>query len=326
MTPAEVDAFAGAGVSVIHTEKIDSDIAQKALPIIDGLLVVAAKVNSDSIDRLQNCRIIVRYGSGTDNVDVKHASERGILVANVPDFCLSEVADHTMALLLACARKLRLMDRCARDGRWRARAEEKVRRIAGKVLGLVGLGNIAQQVARRAQSFDLTVIAFDPFIDRGRAEELGVKLVELEELLEKSDFVSLHVPLNSETHHMIGEAELGRMKPQAILVNTGRGGLVDEVALVAALQQHRIGAAGIDVFDSLPMFDPNPAYVHHPLFDLDNVILTPHTAGTSVESLEQLMLDGAREAIAVLNGKPPHHWVNRSVVPRIPAAGTPMQK
>jgi D-3-phosphoglycerate dehydrogenase len=322
ITTPESDAFAGAGITVLSTEQIDSDIAQAALPIIDGLLVVSAKVTRASIDRMGNCRIIVRYGSGTDNVDVERASERGILVANVPDFCLSEVADHTMALLLACARKLRLMDRYAREGRWRARTEVEVHRIAGKVLGLVGFGSIAQQVARRACSFDLAVIAFDPFIDPKRAQERAVTLVPFGELLEKSDFVSLHVPLSSETHHMIGEAEIAAMKRDAILVNTGRGGLVDEGALVKALQQHRIAAAGIDVFESLPMFDLNPAYTHHPFFDLDNVILTPHTAGISVESMQQLMLDGAREAIAVLNGSPPQHSVNRSTTP----VGTPMRK
>ncbi len=280
----------------------------------------------DVIDQLDRCQVIVRYGSGTDNVDVARASELGIVVANAPDFCLSEVADHTLTLLLATARKLRVMDRHTREGYWQARAQEKVRRIAGRVLGLVGFGGIAQRVARRAAAFDMKVIAYDPFIDPLRAQKLNVEIVGLEDLLKQSDFVSLHVPLTKETRHIIGEAELRRMKADSILINTSRGGLVDEAALVRALKENWIAAAGIDVYETLPMFDPNPVFVHHPLFDLDNVILTPHTAGTSVESLEQLMLDGAREAIEVLSGRAPRNWVNPAVIPRVPLVGVESSK
>jgi D-3-phosphoglycerate dehydrogenase len=243
------------------------------------------------------------------------------VVANVPDFCLSEVADHTMALLLSTARKLILMDRYTRTGHWQARVEEKVRRIAGKTLGLIGFGSIAQEVARRAMAFDLRVIAYDPYLDRERARTMGVREVELEDLLEQSDFVSVHVPLSEQTEHMIGEKQLRRMKVEAILINTARGGVVDEGALVRALSEGWIAGAGIDVYENLPMFDLDPVYSRHPLFDLDNVVLTPHSAGTSVEALEQLMLDGAREAIKVLSGRPPQNWVNPAVVPRVPLQG-----
>ncbi len=265
--------------------------------------------------------MIVRYGSGTDNVDVQRATGRGIVVANVPGFCLSEVADHTMALLLAAARKLLLMDRYTRTGRWQARSEEEVRRVAGKTLGLVGFGSIAQQVARRAGAFDLRVVAYDPYLDRGRAQSLGVLQVGLEELLEESDFVSLHVPLSSQTSHMIGETQLRQMKAGSILINTARGGLVDEAALVRALSEGWIAGAGIDVYENLPMFELHPAFIRHPLFDLENVVLTPHSAGSSIEALEQLKLDGAREAVTVLSGRLPQHWVNPSVIPRVPLQG-----
>lgn len=325
-TPAEIDAFSAAGVELLFTESIDSELAKKSLPSIDALLVISAKARREVIDQLDRCSVIVRYGSGIDNVDVARATELGIIVANVPDFCLSEVADHTLALLLAAARKLRSMDRHTREGRWQARKQEKVRRIAGKVLGLVGFGSIAQQVARRAAAFDIEVIAYDPFIDPLRAQKLNVEIVGLDHLLERSDFVSLHVPLSKQTRHMIGEQELRKMKAESILINTGRGGLVDEAALVRALKEGWIAAAGIDVYESLPMFEPDPVFVHHPLFDLDNVILTPHTAGTSVESLEHLMLDGAREAVAVLCGHAPRHWVNPTVIPRVPLAGAEAPK
>jgi D-3-phosphoglycerate dehydrogenase len=315
---AEIEAFSAAGVSVSAVESVDSALSRSLLPSIDALLVVSSKVRREVIDRLDRCRVIVRYGSGTDNVDVERATERGIVVANVPDFCLSEVADHTMALLLSTARKLILMDRYTRTGRWHARVEERVRRIAGKTLGLVGFGSIAREVARRAIAFDLKVIAYDPYLDRARARSLGVEEVGLEELLQEADFVSVHVPLTNQTAHMIGEKQLRMMKPESLLINTARGGVVDEAALVRALSEGWIAGAGIDVYENLPMFDPEPAYTRHPFFDLENVVLTPHSAGTSIEALDELMLDGAREAITVLSGRPPQNWVNPGVVPRSP--------
>jgi D-3-phosphoglycerate dehydrogenase / 2-oxoglutarate reductase len=321
VTRDEAQQFLAAEVRVSAAESIDDPIARSLLSSVDALLVVSAKVKRDAIDQLERCRVIVRYGSGTDNIDVQRATERGIVVANVPDFCLSEVADHTMALLLGTARRLILMDRYTRTGHWQARGEGKVRRIAGKTLGLVGFGAIAQAVARRAAAFDLKVVAHDPYLDRGRARTLGVAEAPLDQLLREADFVSLHVPLSEQTLHMIGEKELRKMKPESILINTARGGLVDEVALVRALAEGWIAGAGIDVYEKLPMFDQHPVYIHHPLFDLDNVALTPHSAGTSVEGLEQLKLDGARAAVAVLSGRPPQNWVNPSVISRFPLTG-----
>ena len=198
-TLAETEEFSAAGVNISCRGVDRYPSSRLLLPSVDALIVVSAKVKRDAIDQLDRCRVIVRYGSGTDNVDVQRATERGIVVANVPDFCLSEVADHTMALLLSSARKLILMDRYTRSGHWQARVEEKVRRIAGKTLGLVGFGNIAQEVARRAMAFHLRVLAYDPYLDRARARSLGVLEVGLEELLQKADFVSLHVPLTEKT-------------------------------------------------------------------------------------------------------------------------------
>jgi D-3-phosphoglycerate dehydrogenase len=320
-TKAELDELSAAGITVSVAESIDEPVCRPLLPSIDALLVVSAKVRSDVIDQLKSCRVIVRYGSGTDNVDVHRATERGIVVANVPGFCVSEVADHTMALLLGTARKLVLMDRHTRSGFWQARGAEEVRRIAGRTLGLVGFGAIAQAVARRALAFDLKVIAYDPYLDRGRASRLGVTESSLDLLLRDADFVSLHVPLSERSWHMIGEQELRKMKPDSILINTARGGLVDEAALVQALTEGWIAGAGIDVYESLPMFDQHPQFVPHPFFDLHNVVLTPHSAGSSIEALEQLKLDGARAATAVFSGKPPESWVNPGVICRYPLQG-----
>jgi D-3-phosphoglycerate dehydrogenase len=317
-TRAEIDEFSAAGVKVSVAESINEAACRSLLPSIDALLVVSAKVRADAIDQLTRCRVIVRYGSGTDNVDVQRATELGIVVANVPGFCLSEVADHTMALLLGTARKIVLMDRHTRSGFWQARGQEQVRRVAGRTLGLVGFGAIAQAVARRALAFDLKVIAYDPHLDRGRASSLSVTECTLDQLLREADFVSLHVPLSEQTLHMIGEPELRKMKPESILINTARGGLVDEEALVRALAEGWIAGAGIDVYEKLPMFDQHPQFVPHPLFNLQNVVLTPHSAGSSIEALEELKLDGARAATAVLSGRPPQSWVNPSVIPRFP--------
>jgi D-3-phosphoglycerate dehydrogenase len=320
ITLTERQKFQRAKVELSCAETLHEE-ANGLLSEIDALLVVSAKVRQDMIQAMERCRVIARYGSGTDNIDVESATQRGIVVTNVPDFCLSEVADHTMALLLAVARKIVRMDRHTRSGEWQARGTEEVHRIGGKTLGLVGFGAIAQQVARRAGSFDLRVMAFDPALDRERANALGVEAVELDELLRSADFISLHAPLTERTRHMIGESQLQQMKPGSILINTGRGGLVDEDALVRALSQKRIAGAGIDVYESLPMFEARPEFVHHPLFDLDNVVLTPHSAGSSVESLEQLMSEGAEQAIAVLTGRAPRNFVNPTVKPRFPFPG-----
>lgn len=317
-TSDETEQFSAANVQVFYEETLDSGYAQELISSVDALLVISAKVHRATINVLSKCRVIARYGSGTDNIDVEGATEAGIIVTNVPDFCLSEVADHTMALLLGSIRKLRLMDQHARDGHWQARVQESVPRIAGKTLGLVGFGKTAQQVARRAEPFGLNIVAHDPFLDHACAESLHVREVGFEELLTRSDFISLHAPLTAGTRHMIGEQQLRKMKHNAILVNTSRGALVDEPALVRALSERWIAGAGIDVYETLPMFDLHPEELNHPLFQLDNVILTPHSAGCSTESLQQLMSEGAGEAIAVLSGKRPSHWVNPSVTPRIP--------
>jgi D-3-phosphoglycerate dehydrogenase len=321
ITLTERQKFQHAKVELSCAEMPLHEGARALLSRIDALLVVSAKVRQDTIQEMERCRVIVRYGSGTDNIDIESATQRGIVVANVPDFCLSEVADHTMALLLAVARKIVRMHEHTRSGEWQARASEEVHRIAGKTLGLIGFGAIAQQVARRARSFDLRVVAFDPALDRECAKALNVEPMELNELLRSADFISLHAPLTERTRHMIGESQLKQMKAGCILINTGRGGLVAEDALVRALSQKRIAGAGIDVYERLPMFDARPNFVHHPLFDLDNVVLTPHSAGSSVESLEQLKSEGAEQAIAVLEGRAPRNFVNPTVRPRFPFHG-----
>jgi D-3-phosphoglycerate dehydrogenase len=188
-------------------------------------------------------------------------------------------------------------------------------RLAGRTLGLVGFGRTAQALARRARCFDLRVLVYKPGLDSA-AERLGVQPTDLDTLLAQSDFVSLHVPLTSATRHMMGEREFRLMKPGAYLINTARGGVVDENALLKALSEGWIAGAGIDVYETLSMFDPNPSEIDHPLFHLKNVILTPHSGGCSQESLEHSMSEASRQAISALTGEWPSNCVNPQVTPR----------
>ncbi len=267
-----------------------------------ALCIVSAKINEEMIDHLPNLRVISRFGSGTDNIDSAAAVRRGIRITNIPEFCLSEVADHTMALLLASARKLLAMDRATRGGQWLARVQEPMHRIAGRKLGLIGFGRIAQEVARRALPFGLRVAAYDPQLNQAVAEAIGVQAMELDELLATSHFVSLHVPLTSTTHHLLGAAQFALMRPDAILINTARGAVVDESALIAALRERRIGGAALDVYEGLDMFSGAPGATEHPLFDLPNVLLSPHAAACSEESLSFLMRQGAQNAVDAILG------------------------
>jgi D-3-phosphoglycerate dehydrogenase len=228
------------------------------------------------------------------------------------------MADHVMALLLAMARKLLTMDRATRAGRWQARVEEKTRRISGLRLGLVGFGRIAEAVAERARAFELDVVTYDPLLRLEAAKRLNVRPLRFDELLQTSDFISLHVPLSAATRHLISEPELRRMKRNAILINTARGAVVNEATLVRALQETWIAGAALDLYENLAMFDQSPNVSDHPLFHLQNVLLTPHAGACSEESLDYLMSHGALQAVSVLEGEWPSNPVNPEVTPRFP--------
>ncbi|MDR7469030.1 MAG: C-terminal binding protein [Armatimonadota bacterium] len=270
----------------------------------DGLLVCYAPVTRRVIERAQRCRVIARYGIGVDNVDVDAATERGIVVTNVPDYCIEEVSDHALALLLACARKVAFLDRGVRAGRWEARDAVPIRRLRGQVLGLVGFGKIPRLLAAKARALGLTVLAYDPYLDAATCEAYGARQVELGELLARADFVSVHAPLTPQTRGLIGEAELRRMKPTAYLINTARGPIVHEAALLQALQEGWIAGAALDVLES----EPPPA--GHPLLQAPQVVLTPHVAFYSEESLQELQRKAAEEVARVLTGQPPRYPVN----------------
>jgi D-3-phosphoglycerate dehydrogenase len=318
--PAEEESLLRCGATVVAIEGQRPEEILQAAEHCDALLVVSSRVPGEVIKRFDRCRIISRLGAGTDRIDVEEATRAGIVVANVPDFCTSEQADHTMALLLAWARRLPYMLSAMRRGEWTARSHEGVHRIAGQTLGLIGFGTSAQAVAYRADSFGLKIKAWvrDPTKYSDVAQGLGVELLSLERLLAESDFVSIHLPLTEQTRGIVNAKRLALMKKTALLINTARGALVEEAALVEALQQRRIGGAALDVFQDIDVFALNGEPVAHPLFELDNVLLTPHCAGSSVESTIESKSRGARHAAEVLAGYWPEHVVNRSVQPKFP--------
>lgn len=274
----------------------------------DALLVCYAPVPGEVIRKLKGCRIIARYGIGVDNVDVEAATEAGILVTNVPDYCIDEVSDHALALIMALARKVALADRQIRAGKWSVPGLEPIRRLRGQILGLIGLGKIPRALAPKAQALGLRVIGFDPYFPAESAQSLGVQLMSLDELLAASDIISLHAPLTDETREMINTDTIQRMRPGALLINTARGPLVDIEALVEGLTTGQIGGAGLDV---LPTEPPPPS---SPLLELENVILTPHSAFYSEESIIELQTKAAEEVKRALLGQPPRNPVNPQVL------------
>ena len=269
----------------------------------DALLVTYAKVTAEMIGQMTGCRIIARFGIGVDNVDIAAATNASIVVTRVPDYCIDEVSDHTMALLLALARKIPFANSRAHAGRWEMPAVVPIHRLRGSVLGLVGFGRISQLVATKAKAFGLRVISYDPFVCEETMQRAGVEKVDFSELVKVSDHISIHTPLVPETNHLFNADVFRRMKPTAHLINTARGSIVDEEALAQALDQGRLSGAALDVLSPEP---PSTS----PLFGRDNVILTPHMSFYSAESLIELQSKAAEEVVRVLTGDAPRNPLN----------------
>jgi D-3-phosphoglycerate dehydrogenase len=321
--PVESAELARANAELVAVEGQKPDEILAAAKDADALLVVSSRVPGEVIEQLANCRVIARLGAGTDKIDIAAATRCGIVVSNVPDFCIGEQADHTLALLLAMARRLPYMTAAMRRGEWSARHHASVRRIGGETLGFVGFGASAQAVAERARPFGLKLAAWTrhPESHAAAAARLGVSFRGLEELLATSDFVSLHLPLSTETHHLLSAERLACLKRTAVLINTARGALVDEAALVAALKAGRLAGAALDVFDEIDVFALSGEPPRHELLGLENVILTPHCAGSSVESTLESKRRGAASAADVLLGRWPQHVVNPNVRPSFSLSG-----
>jgi len=302
----EKKILAGLGELVpLQTKKPEEFLAQAQ--DCDALLnTYAGPITAEVMSGMPKCRIIARYGIGVDTIDLEAATQAGIIVTNNPTYCIEEVAEHTMALLLAAARKVAFYDRMVRGGRWEVPPGKPMFRLSGSTLGLVGFGNIARQVAVRAAAFGMRILFSDPFIKDGQYGEPGKKM-ELHDMLAESDFVSLHPPLMPQTRKMINDEAFSRMKPTAVLVNCARGPIIDTDALVRALDAKKIAGCALDTTDPEPLPDP------HPLRGRENVIINPHAAWYSEQAMVGLQSGAPNEVRRVLSGEWPVNVVNRAV-------------
>jgi D-3-phosphoglycerate dehydrogenase len=290
----------------------DCDTEEKLIAVghrADALLIHLARtpVTRRVIERLAACKIITRAGIGTDRVDLEAAAEHHIIVTNLPDYCVDEVAAHAVALVLDCARKLTRLDRQIRAGKYDYMAAVPAHRLAGSTVGLVGFGRIGRSAARKLSGFDVMLVVSDPFVPAQAITEAGGEPADLASLLRCSDYVCLFLPLTSATHHLIGRAQLALMKPTAYLINTSRGPIVDEEALIAALRGNKIAGAGIDVYKQEPI--PFP----HPLLELPNVVVTPHIASATKDGMWKMGVVVAEEMLAALRGDKPRFIANPQV-------------
>ena len=289
-----------AEISHVVTHDLSSTI--EAARFADAVMVRETLFPRAFIEALENCKIIARYGVGVDNVDLETARERRIYVSNVVDYGTGTVADHAIALMYAVARRVAQRDKDVRKGSWDIGAREPLFSMDGKVLGIAGCGKIGRTLARKCSCLGFSeILGCDPY-----AQQIdGIKMTDFDMLLENSDIISLHMPLTPESKHVINKKTLEKMKPNAIIINTSRGGLINQEDLAEALGQNKIFGAGIDVFEQEPPARDNP------LFSLANVVVSDHTAWYSVESLEKLQYRAAMEVARVFRGEEPASWVNR---------------
>jgi len=306
----EKQILEAAGAEVIALQaKREEDLFEVA-PHCAAMMNQYARVGRETISRMKACEVIARYGVGVDIVDVDAATERGILVTNVQNYCTEEVADHAVSLWLTLARKLPAYDRATHAGIWRWQSGQPVYRLRGRTMGVVSLGKIGQAIASRAQAFGVEVIAYDPFLPAGAAASLNVELVSKADLLARSDYVLMQAPMTPETRHFLSDAEFAAMKPGAILVNTGRGPTVDNKALFRALTEGHLAAAGLDDPEEEPAKRANWSPDDNPIFSLPNVLVTPHAAYYSEESIHAARVTAATQVAKVLTGQQPDYTVN----------------
>jgi D-3-phosphoglycerate dehydrogenase / 2-oxoglutarate reductase len=311
----EAEEFARVGATLVELCGADRAATIEAAGEADFILATGVPVERWLLDSAPRCLAVVTLAVGFDNIDVQAATENNILVVNNPSFawCVEEVSNHALLLLLACAKKLRLLDTMIRKGHWTKakEAQPPMGSIWGQTLGVIGCGAIGRMLARKARCLGLDLLGYDPYVDRGVAQESEIRLVSLAELLKESDYVSAHPNLTETSCRLMNREAFRQMKSTAYFINTSRGKVVDETALIEALQEKWIAGAGLDVFESEPVDENNP------LTKMDNVILLPHSGSYSDEAFSTAPVNIANEVARVMSGKWPRNVVNKSVTPRV---------
>ena len=307
----EEEEFAQIGVELVLAQVKEEEELIRACKEADGLINQYALLTRKVLQNLPKCKVISRYGVGVDSIDLKAATDLGIIVANVPDYCMDEVSNQTIAMILTLIRRTAFFDQKVKSGQWDFHLGIPIYRTRGKTLGLVGCGKIGFEVAKKISAFGVRVICFDPYLQK--APE-GIELTDLDTVLKESDFISIHCPLNDSTRHLIGEKEFKKMVKKPILINTSRGPIIDEKALIQALEEGLITGAGLDVLEKEPPDSVNP------MLAMENVILSPHVGFYSEESISELKRRTAKNVSSVLLGKRPRSVVNKEVIGKTRAA------
>jgi D-3-phosphoglycerate dehydrogenase len=311
------DPLAEAGLNLLREAGLQVDVRTglspeqfiAIIPDYDALVIRSGtKVTADAIAAAKNLRVVARAGVGVDNIDIPAATQAGVIVANAPTGNVSAAAEHAIGLMFALARNIPEAHRSMRAGEWNRKAFMGVE-ISNKILGLVGLGRVAGHVCRRAVALGMTVLAHDPYVTAEYASNMGATLVDIDDLLARSDFISLHLPMNDDTRHFINDETLARVKPGARLVNTSRGGVIDSEALLTALDSGLLAGAALDVFDQEPLPADSPLRGH------PKTVLTPHIGGSTTEAQYQVALDAAAQVIDVLHDRPARYAINAPLIP-----------
>lgn len=303
----EIEIFKKISTQLIDSQcKTEQDVIEKGKGV-DGLLVDYAPIGENVFKSLPKLKVVARYGVGFDNVDVQAATKYSVCVINVPNFCVEEVSDHAFALLMACVRKILLFDRWVKKGKWDYNFSKPIYRVKNKNMGIIGFGSIPRRLIEKLQPFKMNVLVYDPFVHLDVEKNFAITLTTLDKLLSESDYISIHTPLNDNTRHLIGKKELSLMKDSVYIVNTSRGGVIDEEALIDALCNKKIAGAALDVFAVEPINQDNP------LLSMENVILTPHVGWYSEQSQRELQTRAAQGVADVLTRRRPDYLVNPEV-------------
>ena len=304
----ESEVLRNAGLEPVVAPDASEETLAELATDADIIMFCFAQVTEKVLRAAEKCVVASRYGIGVDNVDIATATELGIVVTNVPDYCMDEVTDHAIGMILALNRRFKPHNRSVLDDGWHSVAlDQPMHRTRGATFGILGFGRIGRSIASKIVGFGMHVIAYDPLIEPGQTVD-DVEVVSFEEVLARSEFITVHTPLTPETEGMIGATELSMMKPGSIIVNCARGGIIDEYALADAIVNGHVAGAGLDVLEPAPPADD------HPLLNLPNVIITPHTAFFSQASTIELERRTAEEAVRVLNGQRPVNLINPDVV------------